>query len=122
MRTGRLYRLEGSAPVLLMDAVMYTQSMLERMRGLLGRNPLQPEQGLIIDRCRSVHTCGMNYALDLVFLDQRWTIQKLVRHIRPWRMAGCFAAQHTLELQAGRIDSLNLKMGMQLLWQEITAG
>ena len=48
------------------DDVMQTQGALERNRGLLGREALQPNQGLWITHCNSVHTIGMKYALDLV--------------------------------------------------------
>jgi uncharacterized membrane protein (UPF0127 family) len=120
MRNGALYRLQGQAP--LLDKVRHTETPLERMRGLLWRAPLQTGEGLIIDHCRSVHTCGMNYALDLVFLDRQWAIKKLVRGIRPWRMAGCFAACATLELPAGSVDKLDLQIGMRLLWRETVTG
>jgi uncharacterized membrane protein (UPF0127 family) len=118
MRKGRLYLLRDVSRTLLLDSVMRTASSWERMRGLLWRPPLLAGEALIIDRCGSVHTCGMKYALDLVFLDRESVIRKLVRAVRPWRMAGCIAADTTLEMPAGSIDRLKLEPGMQLLWQE----
>jgi hypothetical protein len=97
---------------------MRTASPWERMRGLLWRPPLRTQQALIIDRCGSVHTCGVKYPLDLVFLDRQSVIRKLLRDVRPWRMAWCIAAAMTLEMPAGSIDRLKLEAGMQLLWQE----
>jgi uncharacterized protein len=118
MRKGELHLLRESSRTLLLDSVMRTASPWERMRGLLCRPPLGEQEALIIDRCGSVHTCGMKYALDLVFLDRQSVIRKLQRDVRPWRMGWCMAAIMTLEMPAGSIARLKLETGMQLLWQE----
>lgn len=108
---------DGGAQTLLLERVMRTGNMLERMRGLLWREPLQAGEGMLIDRCDSVHTCGMRYPLDLAFMDGSGKIRRLVRGRKPWRVAACYAAYMTLEMPAGTIDQLNLKAGMRLLWQ-----
>ncbi len=118
MRKGELYLLRESSRTLLLDSVMRTATPWERMRGLLWRPPLHVREALIIDRCGSVHTCGMKYALDLVFLDRQSVIRKLLRDVRPWRIAWCIPAVVTLEMPAGSIARLKLETGMQLLWQE----
>ncbi|HEX5056726.1 MAG TPA: DUF192 domain-containing protein [Gammaproteobacteria bacterium] len=118
MRAGRLYLLREESPILLIEDVMLTGSVWERMRGLLRRPPLREREALLIDRCASVHTWGMRYPLDLAFMDRKWKIRKLARDVRPWRMAWCRAAAVTLEMQAGTIDRLKLETGMQLVWQE----
>ncbi|HEY3486856.1 MAG TPA: DUF192 domain-containing protein [Gammaproteobacteria bacterium] len=120
MRTGKLYLLEGQLRRLLLDTVMQTDTMLERMRGLLWRRPLTGEEALIIDKCGSVHTCGIKYPLDLAFIDRQSIVRKLVRRLQPWRMAWCFSAVMTLEMPPGLIDQLKLEVGMRLLWQEST--
>lgn len=93
-----------------------TVNMLERMRGLLGRPPLRPGQGLLIDPCAAVHAVGMGYALDLAFLSRAGRIEKLVPALQPWRMAGCRGARMVLELPAGAIDAAGLEVGQTLTW------
>lgn len=109
---------EDGAQTPLPVRVMRTGNMFERMRGLLGREPLQAREAMLIDRCASIHTCGMRYSLDLVFMDRSGKIRKLVHNLKPWRFAACYAACMTLEMPAGAIDLLNLKTGMRLLWQK----
>ena len=41
----------------------------ERVRGLLGRGSLSAGEGLLLRRCRSVHTVGMRFPIDVVLLD-----------------------------------------------------
>lgn len=44
---------------------------LSRLLGLAWMRPGRAGEGLLIPRCRSVHTFGMRFALDLAFLDGR---------------------------------------------------
>jgi uncharacterized membrane protein (UPF0127 family) len=56
--------------------------------------------GLLIPRCRSVHTFGMRFALDLLFLDERRRVIGIRRDVPPWRLVRCRGATAALELPA----------------------
>jgi uncharacterized membrane protein (UPF0127 family) len=44
-------------------------TLLSRLLGLALLRPERAGEGLLIPRCRSVHTFGMRFPLDLTFLD-----------------------------------------------------
>jgi uncharacterized membrane protein (UPF0127 family) len=113
---GVLYRADNPEP--LLSDVMHTSNTLERMRGLLGRPPLQPHQALLIRPCSSVHTFGMRYPIDLVFLDENWRIIKLVHALRPRRITWAWGAQMVIELAGGILSRLNLTPQTQLRWEK----
>jgi len=71
---------------------------LERLRGLAFAPPGEP---LLIERCRSVHTFGMKYALDLVWLDRGGGVVRVDRAVPPRRVRACRGAWAVLELPAG---------------------
>ena len=98
--------------------VSRTSNFLERMRGLLGSSPLTENEGLLITPCSSVHTIGMRYPIDLVFLDNRLTIVKTVSALKPWRMAVSNASSMVLELAPYSLDKLQLAIGQQLEWHD----
>jgi uncharacterized protein len=114
VRNGALYR--AGSKVCLVPNVRKTITALERMRGLLGRPPLQAGEGLLIEPCPSVHTFGMRYALDLVYLDPAGQVLKLVQELKPWRMSSCTRAHATLELPPGAIERSGIKPGDRLEW------
>lgn len=114
MIEGRLVDGEGECRV---RRCLRTTNMRERMRGLLLRPPLGPATGLLIIPCASVHTFGMGFAIDVIFLDARMKILKRVERLPPWRMSACAAASATLELAAGEAASLGLSPGLALTWQ-----
>lgn len=76
-----------------------------RRRGLLGRKSLGHGEGLWIVPCEAVHTFGMRFAIDLVFLDRRNVVRKVRSSVPPWRLSGCFRARSVLELAAGTLKS-----------------
>ena len=116
MKLGAIYR--ETANLCVLPRVWKAANAYERMRGLLGRPPLVNGEGLLIDRCRMVHTMGMHYALDLIFLDAGGHIKKMVTNLPPLRLAGAFSAQSTLELPAGALSTLGLYLGEPLSWRE----
>ncbi len=67
---------------------------------LLGLSHLDREQagtGLLIPRCAAVHSFGMRFALELVFLDADGTVLAR-RRLRPRRFARHDGAAAVLEL------------------------
>jgi len=95
--------------------VQVTESFKERNRGLLALDVLEQGEGLLITPCRSVHTFGMGYALDLVYLNKSLKIVKIIKSIVPNRMSIALFAHSTLELNSGEAQRLDLKLGMQLI-------
>lgn len=68
---------------------------------LLGLAALPRERagtGLLIPGCASVHTFGMRFALDLVFLDRDGRPLLVHRAVPRRRIAGCRGADAVLEL------------------------
>ncbi len=102
----------------MLPTVHQTTTALERMRGLLWRPQLQPGQGLLIKPCNSVHTLGMRYAIDVVYLDRRNTVIRLVRAMRPYRLSLGFGATAVLELAAHEAQRCGIKVGMCLIWED----
>lgn len=115
MRTGRIMR-RGAAWA---GHAERAASLLERLRGLLGRDGLAPGSALVIERCGSVHTVGMRFALDLVFLDRAWRVTRIVRNVRPGRfwVWGGWRACRVVETAAGGVAVADLRPGDGLTWE-----
>src|SRR6185436_21073050 len=82
--------------------LLIPESRRERARGLLDRDHLDGWTALVLPRCRSVHTVGMRFAIDVVVLDHRWRpirVTTLPPHrILPPRPRG----RHMIEVARGR--------------------
>ena len=71
-----------------------------RLVGLAFLNRVEAADGLLIPRCRCVHTFGMEFAVDLLFLDREGRVVKLLRGVPPGRIVRCRGADAVLELPA----------------------
>jgi uncharacterized membrane protein (UPF0127 family) len=83
------------------STIVVARSPLARLRGLIGRSE---EVALLLPRCRSVHTFGMGFALDLVWLDAGGRVVRIDRGVRPWRVRSCRCARAVLELRSTEGD------------------
>lgn len=87
------------------------RSLLERMRGLLGRNGLPPGEGMMIERCASIHTFFMKFKLDVIFLGEDLTVRRQFHDLKPWRLASALGARHVVELPSGTLDRVPVALG-----------
>ncbi len=74
---------------------------LARLLGLAGLRRLPADAGLLLPRTRSIHTLGMRFALDLVWLDRDGRVVRVDRAVPPRRVRSCRAARAVVELPAG---------------------
>ena len=76
-------------------------SPLARMKGLLGRDALDPDEGILLRPAGSIHMFFMRFAIDAVFCTRDLEVIDVARDLRPWRAAGRRGAKVVIELAAG---------------------
>ena len=76
-----------------------------RTLGLARLDALPADHALLIARCRSVHTVGMRFALDLVWLDAGGAPVRVDRDVGPRRLRTCMRARSVVEANAGCGDA-----------------
>ncbi len=113
MQIGQLYKNNQ----LLVNKVWLAEKVLQRMQGLLFRRPLELGQAILIRPCSSIHTIGMSYSLDIVFIDAQGIVLKTLKNLRPMKMAFAFNAHATIEFYTGEIERLAIKPGDTLNWK-----
>ena len=71
-----------------------------RTRGLAGLDELPGHVGLLIPRCRSVHTFGMRFPIDVIFLGAGGRVVRVAQRVGPRRVLGSRAARAVVEVRA----------------------
>ncbi|MBU4174072.1 MAG: DUF192 domain-containing protein [Actinobacteria bacterium] len=90
--------------LLASDAVLATTAG-ERRRGLIGRDDLEPGEALIIPRCRQVHTFGMRFTIDVLFVDGSGVVTRTCRGLAPRRVSPVsWRARQAIELPGGTLE------------------
>jgi uncharacterized membrane protein (UPF0127 family) len=102
----------------LLSSVEVAETVWEKTVGLLGRNCLEPEGGMLLRGCSSIHMWFMRFPLDLVYLDHRCEVLRVVEGLKPWRVSFCFGASAVLELAAGSAKTKEIVPGRRLCFRE----
>ena len=85
-------------------SVEIARTRKSRRRGLLGRDHLNAASAMLLAPCAAVHTAGMRFAIDVVFVDRQGYALKVIRDLRPWRIALAARARAVIEMPAGSLQ------------------
>lgn len=93
-----------------------------RRRGLLGRQGLDEACAMLLAPCTAVHTVGMRFAIDVVFVDRQGYAVKVVRDLQPWRIALAAGARAVVEMPAGSLGWGDVMPGDRLYLMPVSVG
>jgi len=91
----------------------------DRMRGLLGRAGLERNDALLLRPCRSIHTFGMAFAIDVLFLDAHGRVVAIHRKVQKRRVLFNLRARQTLEMAADAARQQAICVGDMLAFEEM---
>lgn len=90
-------------------------SFRSRCIGLLRQPSISEQAGLLLVPGGSIHTLGMRFTIDVVFLSRQMRVLELVERVPPWRVViAPRGTARVLELTAGRIAATRLTIGTYL--------
>ena len=93
-------------------------TFLARLRGLLGTNGLAPGEGLWISPCGSIHSFGMRFVFDALFLGPDGKVVGRYERFGRNRISRVFwNARGVLELPAGTIERTGTEVGDELQFE-----
>jgi uncharacterized protein len=108
-----------SREIVLGEKVRTADTFLSRFVGLLGTAAIREGEGLWIVPCRSVHTLGMRYPIDVAFLDARGIVVGILKGLPPNRIGRVFRdARGALELRSGILAATGTSPGDRLEFEE----
>ena len=103
-----------SRNTLLADRAGIANTSKTRKTGLLKHDKLEPGEGLWIAPSEGVHTIGMKFPIDVLFLNKKRKVLKIRAALPRWRMSLCLRAHSVLELPSGTAAATQTVPGDQL--------
>jgi uncharacterized membrane protein (UPF0127 family) len=107
-----------SKNTILGDRVGIADTSATRRTGLLKHSRLEPGEGLWIAPSEAVHTFGMKFSIDVLFLDKKRKVLKIRNDMVRSRMAICLRAHSVLELPSGTATAMQTAVGDQLEFEK----
>lgn len=105
----------------LADRADIADTSAKRRTGLLKHAGLAPGEGLWIAPCEGVHTFGMKFPIDVLFLNKKKKILKARPDMVRGRIAFSLLAHSVLELPAGTLAQTGTVAGDQLEFEKYDA-
>jgi uncharacterized membrane protein (UPF0127 family) len=100
---------------LLASNVQLADTPRARCVGLLKHKFLQEGEGLWIFPSQAIHTFGMRFPIDVLFLDSQLRVKRVYQRLVPYRLTSfVWGARSVLELPSGSLASTGTMAGDQL--------
>ena len=116
-RQGLLYVYNKTRESFVATETVLADGYWSRLVGLLGKTPKWARlgAGLWIVPSRGVHTIGMLFPIDLIFLGKNKEVVRIEEHVRPFRVSRvCLKATSILELPANTVQRTGTRVGDRL--------
>ena len=98
-------------------SVIIAHNWLSRLKGLLGTLSLNEKTIIWLKPCNSIHTIGMLYSIDVLFLDQNNCVINIFENVKPFRFRlGSKQTTSTVELASGVTNKMGIKSGDTLIF------
>lgn len=99
---------------ILAQNIKLADSFFDRLMGVMFIKEMKDMDGLLLSPGNSIHNFFVRFALDVVFIDRKNRVVKVIRGFKPWRMTRIyFTAVKVLELPAGKLIE-DIKVGDEL--------
>ena len=113
---GTVFVFNKTKQTFLAYRVRVADSILTRLIGLLGKRSLDADGGLWIFPSRGIHTLGMMFDIDVVFLDKDYKVVGVHEVIHPFSMTGLYLnAESALELPPHTIFKTRTSVGDEMM-------
>lgn len=114
----KLMMVNATRGVALGCRIRLADSWWSRLRGFLGRPEPIIGDGILLSPCSRIHTFGMSFPLDVLFLDRKGRVLEAYPDVRPWRMTPRVRdSSYALELPVGTIRHSGTQVGDRLTWR-----
>ena len=111
-----LYAFNVSRQSFINLGVTAADTTLARLRGLLGKVRLRTDEGIWIFPSRGIHTVGLMFPIDVIYLDAQLRVVYMIENLGPLRVAPIrLQCESVLELPVRSIEGSGTQVGDQLM-------
>ena len=96
----------------LVEKGAVARTAAERRRGLIGRASLARGEGMLLPGTKSIHTFGMGFAIDVIFLDSQGRVIHVIEKMNGSRVSPLvMRSTMVIEMPAGVLARTGTELG-----------
>ncbi len=101
--------------IIICHNAIEAKSFFQKLKGLMFSEKMDGFDGMLFYGTNAIHTCFMNYKIDIVFMNKNNIVKKIYRGMKPWRHTRMvFSASRALELADGQMP-MDVREGDELV-------
>lgn len=98
--------------------VYVADTFASRLCGLMF-TPYQKRKSILVSPTQSIHTCFMSFNIDVVFIDEKNEIVKVIKNMKPWRVTRFYwNARKALEVPSGEL-AIDVDVGQKVEFSNV---
>lgn len=106
--------------IVIAERAALANTFFARLKGLIGKNTLEEDEGLCITPCNSVHMFFMKFSIDVLFIDKDNLVCKTISNLEPWRISPVVrGASCVVELPKDTIEKRSIEKGDYIKIEEV---
>ncbi len=115
MNTSSKQLRDAQTGEILVPRLEIAATLWQQTVGLMGRREFPSDTGLWLRSCNAIHTFGVRFPIDVLFLDGEGRILRTVSRLHSCRACGpVWRAKTIVELPAGTLTRTALRVGMRV--------
>lgn len=96
--------IDQTEGIVIGEDIRWARSIFTRLKGLMFRKSLGPQEGILMYPCNSIHTFFMNFVIDVLFLDGQMKVIKQIENLEAGKVISPVPkARYVLELPGGKL-------------------
>jgi len=109
--------INGTSNEVMAHRVFTADNFFRRLFGLLFKRPLNDGEALLIKGCKSIHTMGMRYSIDALFINKDGKVLSIFKNMGPWRFTPYITeAESVIESKSGSLNWKTIKEGDRIIF------
>ncbi len=97
------------------EKIEIADGFFSRLKGLLNKQDLDDNEGLLITPCNQIHTLGMKFNIDAIFISKSGEIVYIQENMEPGNVSKRVLQSHqVLELKSGAIKDNDIEIGNKI--------
>lgn len=94
------------------------ENFFSKAAGLIGKKNLPEKTGLLIMKCKGIHTFFMRFPIDVVFINSNNKVVKIIENLKPWRMPmPVLSSKFVLEFPSGLLKLYLIQINDKIIFK-----
>lgn len=103
-----------SKNIIITNDSYLANNFFTRLKGLMGKKNMDYD-ALCIKPCKGVHTFFMRFNINIIYVDKKGRILKIIKNLKPWKVTKFIKeSEYIIEIDSKKSKYMKIEVGDEL--------